>query len=184
MGIHTWSGASRRGRRMSLELPFNGSMPLMLQSPEFLQRHSDFFHPYPPAHLLGRMQQSMSMEHQQKLERSAQPRLINLANKYMNSNGLAAHGHGGGGGGAHDDRQPYSNPSSPADSDKQHANSGDDIDSPKHHNGDREHSPIRSGSADLSPRMWKLHYESKTVNRERRQSKPDESNKSIEELAA
>lgn len=124
------------------------------------------------------------MEHQQKLERSAQPRLINLANKYMNSNGLAAHGHGGGGGGAHDDRQPYSNPSSPADSDKQHANSGDDIDSPKHHNGDREHSPIRSGSADLSPRMWKLHYESKTVNRERRQSKPDESNKSIEELAA
>lgn len=83
MGIHTWSGASRRGRRMSLELPFNGSMPLMLQNPDFLQRHSDFFHPYPPAHLLGRM----SLEHhqqQQKLDREA----MNLASKYMNSNGL------------------------------------------------------------------------------------------------
>lgn len=174
MGIHTWSGASRRGRRMSLELPFNGSMPLMLQSPEFLQRHSDFFHPYPPAHLLGRMQ----MEHHQKLERSGQPHLLNLANKYMNSNGLSLHG---GAAAAVDDRQQYSNPSSPADSDKQH---GDDIDSPKHHNGDRDNSPIRSESADLSPRMWKLHYESKTVNRDRRDNKSDETNKSIEELTA
>lgn len=180
MGIHTWSGASRRGRRMSLELPFNGSMPLMLQSSEFLQRHSDFFHPYPPAHLLGRMQQSMSMEQQQKLERSAPPQIINLANKYMNANGLASHAHN-----HHDSRHHYSNPPSPADSDKQQISPNsirDDRESPKR-NGDRDHSPIRSGSADLSPRMWKLHYESKAMNRSG-STKNDEQSKPVEELTA
>lgn len=153
MGIHTWSGASRRGRRMSLELPFNGSMPLMLQGPDFMPRHSDFFHPYPPAHLLGRMQQSMAMEHQQqKLDREAPPssasHFLNLANKYMNSNGLTANKHS-------DDRHSYSsNPPSP-DSDKQQMSPNDDIESPRR-NGDREHSsPLRSSSEDLSPRLWK-----------------------------
>lgn len=179
MGIHTWSGASRRGRRMSLELPFNGSMPLMLQNPEFLQRHSaDFFHPYPPAHLLGRMQQSM--EHQQKFERGAPPpssQILNLANKYMNANGLAGH--------AHIDRRRESfnsNPPSPG-SDKQISPRSirDEMmmESPKR-NGD--HSPIHSGSGALSPRMWKLHYESKTVNRE--SAKNDEPSKPVEELIA
>ena len=166
MGIHTWSGASRRGRRMSLELPFNGSMPLMLQNPDFLQRHSDFFHPYPP-HLLSRM----SLEHQQqqqKLDREA----MNLASKYMNSNGLSR--------GHRDERREYSNPPSPADSDKQQIspNSLRDerySDSPKHRNGDRDHSP--------SPRMWKLHYESKAVNRDSK-SKGDDQNKPVEELTA
>lgn len=169
MGIHTWSGASRRGRRMSLELPFNGSMPLMLQSPDFLQRHSDFFHPYPP-HLLSRM----SLEHQQqqqKLDREA----INLASKYMNSNGLSRAS------GRNNERQ-YSNPPSPADSDKQQIspNSLRDerfSDSPKR-NGDRDHhSP--------SPRMWKLHYESKAVNRDpSSKSKGDDQKKPVEELTA
>lgn len=181
MGIHTWSGASRRGRRMSLELPFNGSMPLMLQSPEFLQRHSDFFHPYPSAHLLGRMQQSMSLEQQQKLERGAPPQIINLANKYMNSNGLASHAHN-----HHDDRQQYSNPSSPIGSDKQQISPNsvrDEMsDSPKR-NGDGDISPIHADSADLSPRMWKLHYESKAVNRESK-TKNDKTNKSVKELTA
>lgn len=173
MGIHTWSGASRRGRRMSLELPFNGSMPLMLQSPEFLQRQAEFFHPYPPAHLLGRMQQSMSLDGPLKMDRSVAPQILNLASKY--GNGLSAH---------HDDRQQYSNPSSPADSDKQQTsvNSGDDCDSPKQ-NGNRSRSPSRSGSVDLSPRMWKLHYESKTVNRDGN-GKNDEQTKPVEEITA
>lgn len=173
MGIHTWSGASRRGRRMSLELPFNGSMPLMLQTPEFLQRHSEFFHPYPPAHLLGRMQQSMSLEGHHKLDRAAAPQILNLVSKYGGSNGLSA---------PSEDRQQYSNPSSPADSDKQQAsvNSGDDCDSPNQ-NGNRSRSPSRSGSVDLSPRMWKLHYESKTVNRD---GKGDEQAKPVEEITA
>lgn len=159
MGIHTWSGASRRGRRMSLELPFNGAMPLMLQNPDFLQRPSDFFHPYPP-HLLSRM----SLEHQQhKLDREA---AINLASKYMNSNGLSR---------GRDERQ-YSNPPSPTDSDKQQISPRDERynDSPKR-NGDRDHSP--------SPRMWKLHYESKAVNRDSK-SKGDDQNKPVEELTA
>lgn len=172
MGIHTWSGASRRGRRMSLELPFNGSMPLMLQNPDFLQRHSDFFHPYPP-HLLSRM----SLEHQQqqhKLDREA----INLASKYMNSNGLSRLA-----GGRNSERQ-YSNPPSPADSDKQQQISPTHSvrderygsDSPKR-NGDRDHSP--------SPRMWKLHYESKAMNRDpSTKSKGDDQNKPVEELTA
>lgn len=179
MGIHTWSGASRRGRRMSLELPFNGSMPLMLQSPEFMQRHSDFFHPYPPAHLLGRMQQSMAMEQQQlKLGREAPPstsQIMNLANKYMNSNGLAGHNHS-------EDRQSYSsNPPSP-DSDKQPMSPNEDIESPRR-NGDRDHSsPIRSGSEDLSPRIWKMHYESKANNRDK--VKTEDKKSSVEELTA
>lgn len=168
MGIHTWSGASRRGRRMSLELPFNGSMPLMLQSPEFLQRHSDFFHPYPPPHLLGRMH----LEQQQKLDRDA----MSLASKYMNSNGLRSH---------RDERQ-YSNPSSPADSDKQQIspNSLRDerfTDSPPKRNGDRDHSPIRVNSND-SPRMWKLHYESKAVGRDTKSK--DDPKSTVEELTA
>lgn len=181
MGIHTWSGASRRGRRMSLELPFNGSMPLMLQSPEFMQRHSDFFHPYPPAHLLGRMQQSMVMEQQKleqhKLEREAPStsQIMNLANKYMNSNGLTGHKHS-------EDRQSYSsNPPSP-DSDKPPMSPNDDMESPRR-NGDREHSsPIRSGSEDLSPRIWKMHYESKAVNRSK--VKTEDQKPAVEELTA
>lgn len=168
MGIHTWSGASRRGRRMSLELPFNGSMPLMLQNSEFLQRHSDFFHPYPPAHLLGRM----SLEHQQqqqKIDREA----MNLASKYMNSNGLTR--------GPRDDRQ-YSNPSSPAESDKQQIspNSLRDerfTESPKR-NGERSHSPTPS------PRLWKLHYESKAVNRDGKSKGDDQNKNAVEELTA
>lgn len=227
MGIHTWSGASRRGRRMSLELPFNGSMPLMLQNPDFLQRHSDFFHPYPPTHLLGRMQQQHSMEQQQqqmKLERGVPPPsqqqqqqqqpLLNLAHKYMSANGaaaaaaaagLAAHHHqmmaaaaaaGGhpsilsGGGG--DGRAAYISTPSPSGSDKQisPANSLRDeimMDSPKRNGGGDDVSPAASQTVtpDLSPRLWKLHYESKAVNRESLESanKTDSTAKSsVEEL--
>lgn len=200
MGIHTWSGASRRGRRMSLELPFNGSMPLMLQNPDFLQRHSDFFHPYPPTHLLGRMQQQQhSMEQQQqqmKLERGAPPPsqqqqqqqqpLLNLAHKYMSANGaaaaaaagLAAHHHqqmmaAAVAAGAHpssvDGRPAYLSTPSPSGSDKpiSPVNSLRDecmMESPKR-NGDLSPSS-QTVTPDLSPRLWKLHYESKAVNRD------------------
>lgn len=168
MGIHTWSGASRRGRRMSLELPFNGSMPLMLQNSEFLQRHSDFFHPYPPAHLLGRM----SLEHQQqqqKLDREA----MNLASKYMNSNGLRR---------GRDERL-YSNPSSPSESDKQQIspNSLRDeryTDSPPSKRNGEHNSPSPS------PRLWKLHYESKAVNRDAKSKADDQNKNAVEELTA
>lgn len=186
MGIHTWSGASRRGRRMSLELPFNGSMPLMLQNPDFLQRHSDFFHPYPPTHLLGRMQQSMNME-QQKFDRGAppQPPILNLAHKYMNANGLS--GLAGHPMSNHiDSRQPPYNSSPSPSSDKHTASPNslrDDMlmDSPKR-NGDL--SPTRTATPDLSPRLWKLHYESKAVNRDNIDAKSDDQAKSVEELIA
>lgn len=146
---------------MSLELPFNGSMPLMLQSPEFLQRHSDFFHPYPP-HLLSRM----SMEHQQqqhKLDREA----MHLADKYMN--GMSR---------GHKDDRHYPNSPSPAGSDKQPISPHDlrderYADTPNGDCGDR--SP--------SPRMFKLHYESKALQRENK-SKADDQKAAVEELIA
>lgn len=192
MGIHTWSGASRRGRRMSLELPFNGSMPLMLQNPDFLQRHSDFFHPYPPSHILGRMQQSMNMEHSQKFDRGAPP-LLNLAHKYMNANGLT------GGlsmsnhtldGGHNRGPPPYGNNSAsstpPSPHSDKHASPNslrDEVimESPKR-NGDL--SPTRTATPDLSPRLWKLHYESKAVNRDNLDGKNDKQTKPMEELIA
>lgn len=193
MGIHTWSGASRRGRRMSLELPFNGSMPLMLQNPDFLQRHSDFFHPYPPSHILGRMQQSMNMEHSQKFDRGAPP-LLNLAHKYMNSNGLTSghsmSNHTLDGGANVRAPPPYANnsasstPPSPH-SDKQtspHSLRDEVImESPKR-NGDL--SPARTATPDLSPRLWKLHYESKAMNRDQLDGKSDKQTKPMEELIA
>lgn len=164
MGIHTWSGASRRGRRMSLELPFNGSMPLMLQNPEFLQRHTDFFHPYPP-HLLSRLSMEQQ-QHQQKLDREA----MHLADKYMSSNGLSR--------GLKDDRH-YSNPPSPVDSDKQPISPNDlrderYADTP---NGD-------CGERSPSPRMFKLHYESKALNRENKSKADDQNKAAVEELIA
>ncbi|GAB0098761.1 Homeotic protein spalt-major [Sergentomyia squamirostris] len=58
MGTHMWSnGASRRGRRMSLELPLNRPLPLNPQDSEFLQRRPDLFYPYLPAPFLNGMQQ-------------------------------------------------------------------------------------------------------------------------------
>ncbi|XP_014247802.1 homeotic protein spalt-major isoform X5 [Cimex lectularius] len=55
MGTHMWSnGASRRGRRMSLEIP-----PLPKDS-EFLQRRPDFFYPYLPAPFLNGIHQKLS----------------------------------------------------------------------------------------------------------------------------
>lgn len=47
MGTHMWSnGASRRGRRMSLELPIARSTPITAQDSEFLQRRHDLYYPY------------------------------------------------------------------------------------------------------------------------------------------
>lgn len=60
MGTHMWSnGASRRGRRMSLELPLNRPLPLSPQDSEFLQRRPDLFYPYLPAPFLNGMQQKV-----------------------------------------------------------------------------------------------------------------------------
>ena len=47
MGTHMWTSAqvSRRGRRMSLELP-RPPIPLTAKASEFLQRRPDLFYPY------------------------------------------------------------------------------------------------------------------------------------------
>uniref|UniRef100_A0A1Y1LNJ9 Uncharacterized protein n=2 Tax=Photinus pyralis TaxID=7054 RepID=A0A1Y1LNJ9_PHOPY len=58
MGTHMWSnGASRRGRRMSLDLP---PIPMTPKDSEFLQRRPDLFYPYLPAPFLNGMQQKMN----------------------------------------------------------------------------------------------------------------------------
>ncbi|GBP71640.1 Sal-like protein 1 [Eumeta japonica] len=55
MGTHMWSGgASRRGRRMSLELP-----PRPLHEPHELLRRPDLFYPYLPAPFINGMQQKV-----------------------------------------------------------------------------------------------------------------------------
>ncbi|XP_073986824.1 homeotic protein spalt-major-like isoform X4 [Rhodnius prolixus] len=55
MGTHMWTnGASRRGRRMSLELP-----PLPKDS-DFLHRRPDLFYPYLPAPFLNGIHQKLS----------------------------------------------------------------------------------------------------------------------------
>ncbi len=61
MGTHMWSSsqqASRRGRRMSLELPppLHGGLPIGLtaKDSEFLQRRPELLFPYlPAAHFSG-----------------------------------------------------------------------------------------------------------------------------------
>lgn len=58
MGTHMWSnGASRRGRRMSLDLP---PIPMTPKDSEFLQRRPDLFYPYLPAPFLNGMQQKIN----------------------------------------------------------------------------------------------------------------------------
>ncbi|XP_066902415.1 homeotic protein spalt-major isoform X3 [Halyomorpha halys] len=55
MGTHMWTnGASRRGRRMSLELP---QLP---KDTEFLHRRPDLFYPYLPAPFLNGIHQKLS----------------------------------------------------------------------------------------------------------------------------
>lgn len=62
MGTHMWSnGASRRGRRMSLELPPR-PLPLSPQDSDFLQRRPDLFYPYLPAPFLNGMQQKVGVK--------------------------------------------------------------------------------------------------------------------------
>ncbi|XP_047116786.1 homeotic protein spalt-major-like isoform X2 [Schistocerca piceifrons] len=58
MGTHMWSnGASRRGRRMSLDLP---PIPMTPKDSEFLQRRPDLFYPYLPTPFLNGMQQKLN----------------------------------------------------------------------------------------------------------------------------
>ncbi|XP_076270287.1 homeotic protein spalt-major-like isoform X2 [Rhynchophorus ferrugineus] len=58
MGTHMWSnGASRRGRRMSLDLP---PIPMTPKDSEFLQRRPDLFYPYLPGPFLNGMQQKLN----------------------------------------------------------------------------------------------------------------------------
>jgi len=47
MGVHMWSSTqpSRRGRRMSLEMP-HPPIPLTAKDSEFLQRRPELFFPY------------------------------------------------------------------------------------------------------------------------------------------
>lgn len=59
LGTHMWSnGASRRGRRMSLDLP---PLPITPKDSEFLQRRPDLFYPYLPAPFLNGVQQKVSL---------------------------------------------------------------------------------------------------------------------------
>lgn len=65
MGTHMWSnGASRRGRRMSLDLP---PIPMTPKDSEFLQRRPDLFYPYLPAPFLNGMQQKVKKQIFKKL---------------------------------------------------------------------------------------------------------------------
>ncbi|XP_058800034.1 homeotic protein spalt-major-like isoform X1 [Phymastichus coffea] len=58
MGTHMWTnGASRRGRRMSLDIP---SLPITPKDSEFLQRRPDLFYPYLPAPFLNGMPQKLN----------------------------------------------------------------------------------------------------------------------------
>lgn len=58
MGTHMWTnGASRRGRRMSLDLP---PLPITPKDSDFLHRRPDLFYPYLPAPFLNGMQQKVT----------------------------------------------------------------------------------------------------------------------------
>lgn len=61
MGTHMWtSGASRRGKRMSLDLPMNRPpLPLTQQDSDFLQRRPDLFYPYLPSPFLNGLHQQV-----------------------------------------------------------------------------------------------------------------------------
>lgn len=61
MGTHMWNnGASRRGRRMSLDLPIPPMGPMAPKDSDFLQRRPDLFYPYLPAPFLNGMQHKVS----------------------------------------------------------------------------------------------------------------------------
>ncbi|XP_065353341.1 sal-like protein 1 isoform X3 [Cloeon dipterum] len=58
MGTHMWNnGASRRGRRMSLDLP---PIPMTPKDSEFLQRRPDLFYPYLTTPFINGMQQKLN----------------------------------------------------------------------------------------------------------------------------
>lgn len=60
MGTHMWTnGASRRGRRMSLELP---SLPLTNKEPQtdLFHRRPDLFYPYLPTPFLNGVHQKVN----------------------------------------------------------------------------------------------------------------------------
>lgn len=59
MGTHMFTnGTSRRGRRMSLDLP---PLPITPKDSEFLQRRPDLFYPYLPAPFLNGVQQKVNI---------------------------------------------------------------------------------------------------------------------------
>lgn len=76
MGTHMWSnGASRRGRRMSLDLP---PIPMTPKDSEFLQRRPDLFYPYLPAPFLNGMQQKVSVR-SKRLQSSRFSKILNTS---------------------------------------------------------------------------------------------------------
>lgn len=55
MGTHMWTnGASRRGRRMSLELPLSRPLSFNPHDTDFLQRRPEIFYPFLPTPFLSR----------------------------------------------------------------------------------------------------------------------------------
>ncbi|XP_075213431.1 homeotic protein spalt-major-like [Lycorma delicatula] len=92
MGTHMWTnGASRRGRRMSLDLP-----PLPKDS-DFLHRRPDLFYPYLPAPFLNGMQQKLN-----------EISVIQNVNSNMSNGLLNFSGFGGGPGIGNSDIKPGS----------------------------------------------------------------------------
>lgn len=78
MGTHMWTnGASRRGRRMSLDLP---PLPITPKDSEFLQRRPDLFYPYLPAPFLNGVQQKVSGCVPLKISRAVSPITFNPIN--------------------------------------------------------------------------------------------------------
>lgn len=62
MGTHMWTNtASRRGRRMSLELPLSRPLNISQQDAEFLQHRPELFYPYLPPPFLNGMAHKVTL---------------------------------------------------------------------------------------------------------------------------
>ncbi|XP_055681957.1 homeotic protein spalt-major-like isoform X4 [Lutzomyia longipalpis] len=157
MGTHMWSnGASRRGRRMSLELPLNRPLPLNPQDSEFLQRRPDLFYPYLPAPFLNGMQQKQQGGGPGSL--SSPPGLTNKYAGLLGFSGFIPGGHplmGAVPGSQHHSPSPSPLSDKPPSSVSPTPSGGGG-------DGDGGSSP-RSRDQSTPQRLWDLHYERKSA---------------------
>uniref|UniRef100_A0A1B0CB07 C2H2-type domain-containing protein n=2 Tax=Lutzomyia longipalpis TaxID=7200 RepID=A0A1B0CB07_LUTLO len=156
MGTHMWSnGASRRGRRMSLELPLNRPLPLNPQDSEFLQRRPDLFYPYLPAPFLNGMQQKQGGG---PGSLSSPPGLTNKYAGLLGFSGFIPGGHplmGAVPGSQHHSPSPSPLSDKPPSSVSPTPSGGGG-------DGDGGSSP-RSRDQSTPQRLWDLHYERKSA---------------------